>query len=78
MIPRQSFPVYPAVGGSAVVLGVLAPGANAGAWNRSVVLAAPCVACVKRLPFVALAALVIAVGTTTALISHPFFTGRLV
>jgi hypothetical protein len=70
--------LYPAATGAAVVLGVLALNANGGAWNRSVVLAAPSVVVLRRLPLRYLYVLVAAVGITTAVISSTFFDGRLV
>jgi len=70
--------VYPAAVGLAVVLSVALLSANGGAWNRSIVLAAPCVLCVRRLPWPALAVLVVATGVTTAFVSRAFFAGTLV
>jgi hypothetical protein len=70
--------IYPAAAGLAVVLAVVALNSNAGAWNRSVVLAAPCVVCLRRLPLAALCVIVVIVGATTAVLSATFFDGRLV
>jgi hypothetical protein len=70
--------LYPALVGIAVVLSVLLLAANGGAWNRSVVLAAPCVICLRRVPLPVLCAIVAVVGITTALISRSFFVGSLV
>jgi hypothetical protein len=70
--------VYPAAIGAGVVLGVLALNANGGAWNRSVVLAAPCAVCLRRLPVAWMSAIVVAVGAVTAVLSSSFFDGRLV
>jgi hypothetical protein len=70
--------LYPALVGVGVVVGVLVDSATGGAWNRSVVLAAPCVVCLRRLPLPVLGAVLVVVGTTTALISHYFFSGTLI
>ena len=75
---RDVMLLYPAATGAAVVLGVLALNANGGAWNRSVVLAAPSVLGLRRLPLAYLYVLVAAIGITTAVISSTFFDGRLV
>jgi hypothetical protein len=66
--------VYPAAVGLVVAV-VLVLIANAGAWNRSVVLAAPCVVCLRRFPLPLLCAILVAVGALTAIISRPFFLG---
>jgi hypothetical protein len=70
--------VYPAAAGIAVVLIVMALNSNGGAWNRSVVLAAPCVVCLRKLPGPVLCALVVVVGIVSAVLSATFFDGRLV
>jgi hypothetical protein len=70
--------VYPAAVGLAVVVSVLLISATGGAWNRSVVLAAPCVICLRRLPFPLLALLVVISAVTTAFVSRAFFAGTLV
>jgi hypothetical protein len=70
--------LYPAAVGVAVILGILTLNANGGAWNRSVVLAAPSVLALRTLPKALLVAAVIAVGVTTAIISNGFFDGRLI
>jgi hypothetical protein len=70
--------VYPAAVGIAVVLFVIALNSNGGAWNRSAVLAAPCVVCLRRLPLAILGPIVVVVGITTAVLSSTFFDGRLV
>ncbi|HEV7524920.1 MAG TPA: hypothetical protein VGP92_08140 [Acidimicrobiia bacterium] len=70
--------LYPAAVGVAVVLGVLALNANGGAWNRSVVLAAPTVVGLRRLPLAYLYVIVAAVGITAVVLSSTFFDGRLV
>jgi hypothetical protein len=70
--------VYPASVGIAVVLGVVALNTNGGACNRSVVLAAPCAVCLRRLPFAILCIIVVATGAVTAIMSSSFFEGRLV
>jgi len=41
-------------------------------------LAAPCVVCFRRLPQPVLWVMVAVVGTTTALLSHYFFTTQLI
>jgi hypothetical protein len=70
--------VYPAAAGIAVVLIVMALNSNGGAWNRSVVVAAPCVVCLRKLPAPVLCALVVVVGIVSAVLSATFFDGRLV
>lgn len=75
---RNPFVVYPALVGLAVVGGIMVDQATGGAWNRSVVLAAPCVLCFRRLPFPVLAVAVVVVGAVTTLMSHAFFGGLLV
>jgi hypothetical protein len=70
--------VYPAAVGLAVVVVVSALNSNGGAWNRSVVLAAPCVVCLRRLPAPALLLITVLVGATSAVLSASFFDGRLV
>jgi len=70
--------VYPAAVGLAVVLSIVLLSANGGAWNRSVVLAAPCVVCLRRLPWPLLALIVAVSGLTTAFVSRAFFAGTLI
>jgi hypothetical protein len=69
--------VYPAMVGMGVVLGVLAAGNNSG-WNRSIVLAAPCVVSLRKLPMPLLAAIVMLVAIVTYILSGSFFSGALV
>jgi len=64
--------LYPALVGIVVVLFLILV-SNAGAWTRSVALAAPCVVCLRRIPTPLLCALVVMVGLTTALMSRSFF-----
>jgi len=68
--------LYPALVGITVVLGILF--FSSGAWNRSVVLAAPCVVCLRRAPMRWLCTALVVVGLTTALISRSFFSNSLV
>lgn len=75
---RSPNSVYPALVGLAVMLSVLFYGATGGAWNRSVVLAAPCVVCLRGMRLGWLLGTVAVVGVTTALISRYFFAGTLV
>ena len=42
--------LYAALVGVAVIVGIMVDSATGGAWNRSVVLAAPAVVCFRRLP----------------------------
>jgi hypothetical protein len=69
---------YPAAASLGVLLGVLALNANGGAWNRSIVLAAPSIVCLRKLSVPMLSGVVVAAGITTALVSSAFFTGTLV
>jgi len=69
--------IYPATIGVGVVAGVLFV-SNISAWNRSIVLAAPCVVCLKRLPIFALITLTICMSVVTSLISYAFFNGSMV
>ncbi len=75
---RDPADIYPALAGLVVTLVILFHTANSGAWNRSIVLAAPCVVCLRRWPMPLMIALLLVVGTTTMLISKVFFTGALV
>jgi hypothetical protein len=70
--------IYPAMVGVLVTLGVLAVNASGGAWNRSIVLAAPCVLCFRHVPTWVLSVMFIAVATVTVLLSHSFFIGTMV
>jgi len=73
---RVASRIYPALVGLAVVLGLMAA-TSGGAWNRSVVLAAPCVVCLRRVPLPVLCGAVAVAGITTALMSRAFFVGTL-
>jgi hypothetical protein len=75
---RAEGDVYPAAVGLAVVVGILMLSATGGAWNRSVVLAAPSVICLRKVPFPLLVLLVGVTAVTTALVSRAFFAGTLV
>jgi hypothetical protein len=66
--------IYPALVSITVTV-TLVLLSNAGAWTRSIVLAAPCVVCFRRAPLPLLCALVVVVGVTAALIARPFFLG---
>jgi len=74
---RDATLLYPACVGVVVILSLFIVD-HAGTWNRSVILAAPCVVCLRRLPLPLLCVLVVVVGVTGALISRPFFTNYLV
>jgi len=69
--------LYPALVGLCVVLGLVFV-SNAGAWNRSVVIAAPCVVCFRRVPIKWLLTVLVIIGLTTAVISRSFFNNTLV
>jgi len=75
---RLTADIYPAAVGLAVVVCILILNANGGAWNRSVVLAAPCVLCLRRLPVVLLVPLVAVSAVVTTYVSQAFFVGNLV
>ena len=70
--------LYAALVGVAVIVGIMVDSATGGAWNRSVVLAAPVVVCLRRLPAPVLVIVLVVVGTTTALMSRFFFNGTLI
>ena len=72
--PRQ---VYAGSVAAFVLLGT-AVNSDPGAWNRSIVLAAPCVFCLRMVPKYVLVAILIVVGGTTAVVSHYFFNGALI
>ncbi len=74
---RQPALIYPAFAGAGVIASILASGNDAG-WTRSVVLAAPCVLCLRRVPWPLLLLLAAFLGLITALIARPFFTGALI
>jgi hypothetical protein len=76
--PDAAARVYPALAGLAVVVGIIFEAAADGSWNRSVVLAAPCVVCLRRLPMAVLVPLVVVMGTVTAIVSHYFFNGTMI
>ena len=69
--------LYPALAGLCVALGLILV-SNAGAWNRSVVIAAPCVVCFRRVPVKWLLTILVIVAMTTAVISRSFFNNTLV
>jgi len=74
---RDAAILYPALIGVAVVLGtLLLP--STGSWNRSVVLAAPCVVLLRRIPLPALCVILGIVGATTVIMSRAFFIGNLI
>jgi hypothetical protein len=75
---RQAAQLYPALVGVAVIIGIMVDAANGGAWNRSVLLAAPCVVCLRRMPLPVLCVLVVVVGATSAVISQYFFNYALI
>jgi hypothetical protein len=74
---RDASRVYPAMVGVVVILGLFVAD-HVGIWNRSVVLAAPCVVCLRRLPLPLLLVMVAVVGATSAVVSHYFFNFTLV
>jgi hypothetical protein len=69
--------LYPALAGLCVVLGLVLV-SNAGAWNRSVVIASPCVVCFRRVPIKWLLTILVVVGLTTGVMSGSFFNNSLV
>ena len=75
---RDPAVLFPALVSLGVVAGVLVLSANGGAWNRSVVLAAPCVLCLRKYPTPVIAVVLVVVACTTAAMSRWFFVGSLV
>jgi hypothetical protein len=74
---REPALLYPALIGIAVVVGtLLLP--STGSWNRSIVLAAPCVVLLRRIPFPVLCVVIGIVGATTVIMSRAFFIGHLI
>ncbi len=69
--------LYPAMVAIAVTMALVFE-STVGAWDRSIVLAAPCVVCLRRAPLPLLCALVTVIGITTAVISRSFFINTLV
>ena len=74
---RDPMQLYPALTG-VIVAASLVVVSTGGAWNRSIVLAAPCVVCLRKAPLLLLCAIIVAAGTCAALIAHPFFENLLV
>lgn len=68
----------PIISGVAVASGVILLNANGGAWNRSVVLAAPCVVGIRRRSWWLRGLLICIMVFVTSLISNRFFTGTLI
>jgi hypothetical protein len=74
---RNAQSLYPAYVGAAVFLGLIL--SNTGAdWNRSVVLAAPCVVCLRRVPIAVLAGLLIVLVAAAVFVSRSFFADTLI
>jgi len=69
--------LYPSLIGVAVVLGLLIE-PSTGAWNRSIVLAAPCVVFLRRAPLPLLGAVVVGMGVMGGIMARPFFFGSLI
>ena len=74
---RSAQDLYPAYVGAAVFIGLLLTNTS-GAWNRSVVLAAPCVMCLRRVPIVVLAGMLLVFVVAAAVLSRYFFSNALV
>jgi hypothetical protein len=69
---RDALNVYPAMVGLVLLLALVFTNNT---WNRGVVLAAPCVVCLRRVPLPLLWGIIVVTGVTTALISRSFFNG---
>ena len=69
--------LYPALAGICVVLGLVFV-SNVGAWNRSVIMAAPCVVCFRRISTIWLLTILVIVGVTTGVMSGGFFNNSLI
>ena len=67
---RTALTIYPAMVGITLIVALVFTNNT---WNRGVVLAAPCVVCLRRVPLPLLWVIVVIVGVTTALISRSFF-----
>jgi hypothetical protein len=74
---RSAQSLYPAYVGAAVFLGLILTNTS-GAWNRSLVLAAPCVVCLRRVPIVVLAGLLILLVAAAVVVSRSFFADTLI
>lgn len=74
---RNARNLYPAYVAAAVFLGLIITNTS-GSWNRSVVLAAPCVVCLRRAPIVVLAGLLIVLAVAAVVVSRSFFADTLV
>jgi hypothetical protein len=72
--PAQVYPAFVAI---AIVVALMVV-SSGGVWNRSVVLAAPCVVCFRRAPWPILSAMTAITGVIAALIARPFFLDLLV
>lgn len=67
--------VYPAMAGFVVILALIFTNNT---WDRGVVIAAPCVVCLRGVPLWLLWPIVAVAGTTTALVSRYFFNGAFI
>jgi hypothetical protein len=74
---RNARDLYPAYASIAVFLGLILTNTS-GSWNRSLVLAAPCVVCLRRRPIVVLAGLLVVFAAAAAILSRSFFADTLV
>ncbi len=74
---RQAALVYPAAFAIGVVFGVVFASNTAG-WSRSVVLTAPAVVGLRRVPLPILVIITAVVALATSIVSRSFFTGELV
>ena len=74
---RDAQNLYPAYVGAAVFLGLILTNTPAD-WNRSVVIAAPCVVCLRRVPIAVLTGLLILLVAAAVFVSRSFFAGTLI
>ena len=72
-----SFDIVMACGGIATVLGLMVT-TTPGSWERGVLMAAPALLCLRRLPTLALLGVLIVLSVVTAVLSRFYFTNEFI